>query len=100
MATSVSVICEGYFKSLNGISVSNSTPVVSVTLCHGSNGAEFDRLSGQKLETKEDLHPFDEGIKWSPMCYWQSDATNDHLTALFLKQGELLWRLERTTLMT
>ena len=57
MATSVSVICEAYFKSLNAISVSNSTPVVSVTLCDASNGAEFDGLSGQKLETKEDLHP-------------------------------------------
>jgi hypothetical protein len=38
----VSVICEVYFKSLNWISVSNSTPVVSVTLCHANDGVEFD----------------------------------------------------------
>jgi hypothetical protein len=58
MATSVSVICEVYFKSLNWIAVSNSTPVVSVTLCDANDGSEFDGLSRHKPEMKEDLHHF------------------------------------------
>jgi len=41
-----------------GVSVSNPTPVVSVTLCDASHGAEFDGLSRQQPEMKEDLHHF------------------------------------------
>jgi hypothetical protein len=39
-----------------GVSVSNPTPVVSVTLCDANDRAEFDGLSRQKPEMKEDLH--------------------------------------------
>jgi hypothetical protein len=41
-----------------GVSVSNPTPVVSVTLCDANDRAEFDGLSRQKPEMKEDLHHF------------------------------------------
>jgi hypothetical protein len=58
MATSLSVICEVYFSSLNyhWVSVSNPTPAVSVTICYANDGAEFDPLGRQKAERKGDLH--------------------------------------------
>jgi len=43
---------------LHWVSVSNPTPVVSVTLCDANNRSEFDGLSRQKPEMKEDLHHF------------------------------------------
>jgi len=44
--------------SVDWVSVSNPTPVVSVTLCDANDRAEFDGLSRQKPEMKEDLHHF------------------------------------------
>jgi hypothetical protein len=41
-----------------GVSVSDPTPVVSVTLCDANDRSEFDGLSRQKPEMKEDLHHF------------------------------------------
>jgi hypothetical protein len=57
------VRCQSFAKfilspSLNWVSVSNPTPVVSVTLCDANDGAEFDGLSRQKPEMKEDLQHF------------------------------------------
>jgi len=43
---------------LNWVSVSNPTPVVSVTLSDANDGAECDELRRQKPEMKEDLHHF------------------------------------------
>jgi hypothetical protein len=61
MATSLSVICEVYFKSFNchWVSVSNPTPAVSVAICDANDGAEFDTLRRQKAEMKEIRTSFD-----------------------------------------
>jgi len=38
---------------------------------------------------KENLNTSDDESQWYPTCYWQSDATSDHLTEGFVKQGEV-----------
>jgi hypothetical protein len=84
-----------------GVSVSNPTPVVSVTLCDANGRAEFDGLSRQEPEMKEDLHHFlmtnSNGLRCATD---KSDAINDRFTGPFVKQGEVCWRLEQPKLMT